>query len=414
MSNERVLRKFYPIRTDVPVANPFEIVNTVDPEEFHIILYFIAKGTSDDSNKLKLIARQLDTLAWSQNLQIKLYSLDEKEHEIITIGSSETDTIVRIYDTKIKLESVNLLYEQKIPKKIVQTANTSTMDILMYNSVMSFLELNPEYEYELYDGDKRRKFIKNHFDNDILNTYDLLVPGSYKADLFRYCYIYIHGGCYFDFKFILRVPLRNWIGKNREIALCQGLESNRYAAGMILSVAKNTRIKTTIDECVSRIKNYYFGIQKKENCLWLTGPELLYSTCKEILPMSIVKQTGKDEYHIVKISDKCKIIRLFNKSYRSNYIKTYGMDPYPVLWDKEEVIYQDRYLHKNIIFYVHPHKLPDKFIFIPKNGFLYIRRIDKNEGWQQNLRIKMIRNIKNVETLLDIGPSNKNVKRVKL
>ena len=408
MSNERVLNKFYPIRTDIPVANLFEIINTVDPEEFHIVLYFI------NDKKLKLVSRQLDTLAWSQNLQIKLYSNDKSEFEIITIGPSETDTIIKIYETKIKLQSVDLSYEQKIPKKIVQTANTAKMDTLMYNSVMSFIELNPEYEYELYDSDKRRKFIKNHYSEDVLNTYDLLVPGSYKADLFRYCYIYIHGGCYFDFKFILKIPLRNWIEKDKETIFCQGLESNRYAAGMILSVAKDSKIKVTVEECVSRIKNYYSGVQKKENCLWLTGPELLYSMCKEITPMTSVKHLGKESYYILKNSDDSKVIRLFNKSYRNNYIKTYGMDPYPVLWEKEEVIYQDRYLHENIIFFVHPHKQPDKFVFTPKNGFLYIRRIDKDIGWEQNLRIKIIKNIKNVETLLDIGPSNKNVKRIKL
>lgn len=402
----KILNKYYPIRTDIPVANPFEIINTVDPEEFHIVLYHI-----DDEN-LKLIARQLDTVGWKYDLQINLYSQDKTESELITIGPCDEDAIIKNFTTKIKLIPVNLVYEQKIPKIIVQTTNTYEMDTLLYNSVMTLLELNPEYEYELYDAINRRKFIKDHFEEDVLNTYDLLVPGAYKADLFRYCYIFINGGCYFDFKSILKMPLRNLIEHDRETVLCQDLEPNGYSNAIILAVAKNIHVKDVIDECVKRIKNYYFGLHKTHTCLWLTGPELLYSLCKEIHPLIVLKDLGKHlhDYNVLRIADNSKVMRLFHKTYRSNYIKTYGLERYPELWEKDEVIYQDRSSYENIIFFVYPHTHPDKFTFTLTHDYLYVQRVDNSIGWEQNLRVKVIDDLENTETLLDIGKSIQNIR----
>ena len=52
---------------------------------------------------------------------------------------------------------------------------------------------NPDYDYYLFDNNDRREFIKEHFDNNILLTYDSIIPGGFKADLWRYCVLYIHG-----------------------------------------------------------------------------------------------------------------------------------------------------------------------------------------------------------------------------
>ena len=46
-----------------------------------------------------------------------------------------------------------------------------------------------------------REFIKNNFDLDILNAYDILKPGAFKADLWRCCILYIYGGIYLDIKY---------------------------------------------------------------------------------------------------------------------------------------------------------------------------------------------------------------------
>ena len=49
----------------------------------------------------------------------------------------------------------------------------------------------------------RREFISKYFNKDVLEAYDTLLPGAYKADLWRYCILYKMGGIYMDIKYTL-------------------------------------------------------------------------------------------------------------------------------------------------------------------------------------------------------------------
>jgi len=53
---------------------------------------------------------------------------------------------------------------------------------------------NPRFEYYLFDDNDCREFIKEHFDTEVLDAYNNLIPCAYKANLLRYRVLYIHGG----------------------------------------------------------------------------------------------------------------------------------------------------------------------------------------------------------------------------
>jgi mannosyltransferase OCH1-like enzyme len=71
----------------------------------------------------------------------------------------------------------------------------------MAKTVFMIKSLNPRFQYFLFDDNDCFEFIKNNFDKDILNAYNSLIPGAYKADLWRYCILYIKGGIYLDIKY---------------------------------------------------------------------------------------------------------------------------------------------------------------------------------------------------------------------
>jgi len=51
----------------------------------------------------------------------------------------------------------------------------------------------------VYFNDRACKnFIQQHFGPNIVKAYHKLIPGAYKADLWRLCVLYIHGGIYGD------------------------------------------------------------------------------------------------------------------------------------------------------------------------------------------------------------------------
>jgi len=67
--------------------------------------------------------------------------------------------------------------------------------------------VNTQWEYKFYTDEESREFLKTHFPIEVLEAYDALLPGAFKADLFRYCALLIHGGIYADVDKLLESDL---------------------------------------------------------------------------------------------------------------------------------------------------------------------------------------------------------------
>ena len=128
---------------------------------------------------------------------------------------------------------------QKIPKKIFQTWSKNELSKEMYDSVMTILNRNQEYDYYFYDDNDCRKFIEDNFSEQVLQAYDNLVPGAYKADLWRACILYVHGGAYFDCKAILNYPIKTFLKPNVSCLLCTDLFQDNIYNAIVMSVPKN-------------------------------------------------------------------------------------------------------------------------------------------------------------------------------
>ena len=63
------------------------------------------------------------------------------------------------------------------------------------------------WDYNFYNDEDARTFLSSHFPPEVREAYDALIPGAYKADLFRYCILLIHGGIYADVDVLLSVDL---------------------------------------------------------------------------------------------------------------------------------------------------------------------------------------------------------------
>ncbi len=60
------------------------------------------------------------------------------------------------------------------------------------------IKLNPEWTHHFFDDTQCAQMIEEHFDKRTLGAFKKLKAGAAKADLWRYCVIYIHGGLYLD------------------------------------------------------------------------------------------------------------------------------------------------------------------------------------------------------------------------
>ena len=166
-----------------------------------------------------------------------------------------------------------------IPLHIYQTWKTKTeLPDKMYENINRLKEQNPDFEYHLFDDNDCYNFIIQNFDEDVANAYETLIPGAYKADLWRYCILYINGGIYLDIKYSC-VGDFNLIQLTDKEYFVKDIDKSGggiYNAFMICK-PRNIILKKTIDKIVDNVKNKFYGY----SCFSPTGPLLLHSCFNE-------------------------------------------------------------------------------------------------------------------------------------
>jgi mannosyltransferase OCH1-like enzyme len=173
----------------------------------------------------------------------------------------------------------------KVPLKIFLTWETRSLPINMYNNLLLLQRMNPEFDIYLYDNQDRIDFIKNNFNKDVLDAYNSLKPGAFKADLWRYCIIYKYGGVYIDIKFHTYVPIINLIKDNEftfantNSGLCKdSYDGKEIIVGFLISSPNNKIFIDSINEIVSKTKNKDYG----QNRIDITGPCVLTRNINKI------------------------------------------------------------------------------------------------------------------------------------
>jgi hypothetical protein len=124
---------------------------------------------------------------------------------IILILNKKIYKKVDIIDNSLFIKQYRKMIESSeicIPKNVYQTYK-SPIPKCIEESIDTLKNQNKDFNFYFFDDDMCRDFIKEHFDNSVLNAFDTLIPGAYKADLWRYCIMYIKGGIYIDCKYIM-------------------------------------------------------------------------------------------------------------------------------------------------------------------------------------------------------------------
>jgi mannosyltransferase OCH1-like enzyme len=211
------------------------------------------------------------------------------------------------------------------PFTIYMTWSYSELPTDMYENIITNIKNNPEFDFYIYDDNKCREFIQDNFDTDVLNAFDNLVPGAYKADLWRYCILYKNGGIYMDIKYSIKTKLIDLV-KKYPLCFVKDRLTNRVYNGVMI-VPPNFKIfDYAIKEIVNNVKNKYYG----RDPLDPTGPGLLGKIISDNDYNSTVQLLfiGGD-----KIVDTNYMI-IFKKypTYRKEQQKNQKTDTYPNLW----------------------------------------------------------------------------------
>lgn len=146
----------------------------------------------DIYNTKKLLLQQCIIITQKYDLYPFFNSYNTK-----VLTKVELDTLLNINNTLPTLDNYEL-----IPNRLSQIYMFYKNPIPQYifDNIKKYAS---NYEYSLLNENYAVEFLTKYFDYKIITRFNDLKFGAHKADLLRYCYLYVYGGIYLDIKVIL-------------------------------------------------------------------------------------------------------------------------------------------------------------------------------------------------------------------
>jgi mannosyltransferase OCH1-like enzyme len=230
----------------------------------------------------------------------------------------------------------NIPISDKIPLTVYLTWKNKDLPSKMNENIILLKNNNPEFRYYLYDDNDCREFIKNYFTEEVSNTYDKLIPGPFKADLWRYCVLYINGGIYMDIKLNTanNFKLIDLTDKEYFVRDIEYSHSGIYNAFMVCKKG-NEKLKKCIERIVKNVQDNYYGWSD----LIVTGPLLMknYFSNEEINNLELFVDSNNDPKNVFISNGKKVILKSYN-NYRADVLKNNKIiQDYYYLWLKRKI-----------------------------------------------------------------------------
>jgi mannosyltransferase OCH1-like enzyme len=254
----------------------------------------------------------------------------------------------------------------------------------MFEAIQSWKDLNPEYEHYYYSEKDRLEFIEKFFDKKVLDAYLSIIPGAFKADLWRCCMLYENGGIYVDSDMICLQSLNDYLEEEDEFLISRDdpMSKTFLANGFIASVPKHPFLKQQIDSIVN-------NIETKKECYYLeiSGPALFGKSVNKILGL------GQDSNYTLGVSDiNGYRIKVLKHEWTTKTMTYDGENvlhtEYPGKDDEMKVIDNPKYyslIQENIIY----QEIPRNLYYTSKdpldvNQYMVNSFIEKNKYWNFN------------------------------
>ena len=224
-------------------------------------------------------------------------------------------------------------YSPIIPLDIYQTWSTKDLPPKMSERVEILKRQNPRFRHHLYDDNDCREFIRTHFKPDVLWAYDSLIPGAYKADLWRYCILFIYGGIYLDIKY---KPLNGFrfINLTEKEHLVADINNVNIYNALMVCLPGNQILFKALRQIVENVKTKYYGNG------WLdpTGPALLskfVSMSEEIVDLKHELINDDNNFKVIYFNN-IPILKSYNGHIRERD-KYSKKKHYATLWNERRI-----------------------------------------------------------------------------
>ncbi len=163
-------------------------------------------------------------------------------------------------------------YNPIIPLHVFMTWKHKSLPPFMQANLNLLRSQNPEFTFHVYSDEDCIQFLTRHFPSDVTDAFHTLIPGAYKADLWRLCILYIYGGIYMDIKLS---PIKKFklieLTESEHYVLDRPNKTLHIYNALMVCKAKNQFLHQCIRQIVHNVNTQYYG----ESVLSPTGPEML-------------------------------------------------------------------------------------------------------------------------------------------
>jgi hypothetical protein len=167
----------------------------------------------------------------------------------------------------------------KVPRRIVQT--WKTLDLGRLEPVArTWRTRNPDFEYVLYDDAACARTVAQ-LGPRVEEAYGRIGPGAFKADLWRYCELYVAGGVYVDIDTVCLSAIDDVIDPAATLAVPIDLEPPNLFNAFIAVRPGHPVMRACIDAVVENVER---GAQ--QTGLAFSGPSLLGACVSRFLGTS--------------------------------------------------------------------------------------------------------------------------------
>ena len=169
------------------------------------------------------------------------------------------------------------------------------------------------WRIESHNGTSGREFVATHCPR-ILTSYDCLVPGAYKADVFRFCAMNTTGGMYVDDDLAAFAPITSMFNERCDnaqlyVEFTDQPKPVRYENSVRVSPAQHPLWECCLQTIITNVHSGFYG----EDPCDVTGPGLLTQCVNTVGDVTVI-------------------------GFRKHGIGFVGRDaPHPVHWDEVNI-----------------------------------------------------------------------------
>lgn len=286
---------------------------------------------------------------------VLIYLIYGNRNELFNNNEFSSTSFIMNYSQFKKWYNNQQFDSNKIPKILYKTSFQSKeeLPIEIINIMYDTFKNNPEFIQVYFSDEDCLQFITEYYP-EYLHAYDIIIPGAFKADLFRILLLYKYGGIYNDLSHMYLIKIKDIIDFDKqELVLVRDYpvfddnENNMHGLynAFIASNPRNEYIYNVIQQTVQNIETRNYGI----HCHDITGPLVftrIFNRMSKRSEESIIERgeynNGKilvlyNTYHYIIDKNNLNIIKLKIDNHYDILYKKRNIKHYYDLWNDHNV-----------------------------------------------------------------------------